>query len=203
MVFACSPCVLALGTPFMRRSAWTVAIGAALFSAVATADQGLVPRLQQHDDRLRFYDVVWNIDPAVASAPASIPLLYNTGYASLSYAGDYPLLGERHDRVVVTVDVDASTESIVRTMRAANLRYAYVPASPSMQPEVVRKYATTWFTLDHVSDVQDGERAGTRRYLFRLRDEPHTAGIRPAASDESDRAAPWFSRAVAGSNEAR
>jgi hypothetical protein len=184
VAFAFLPCALALRTAALRRMTVALTGAAAVFSAVSTADQALIPRTGNHLDRLRFYDIVWNIDPVVASAPESVPLLYHTGFASLSYAGDYPLLGPSHGRQLVTIDGDVSTETIVRTMRNAQLRYAYVPVSPSDRTEVEGRYPATLFAVEHVSEVEGGERAGTRRYLFRLLDGVDRAHARPSTASE-------------------
>jgi len=181
MAFAFLPCALALRTAPFRRVTAGLTAAAALFSAVSTADQALIPRTGSHLDRLQFYDVVWNIDPVVASAPESVSLLYHTGFASLSYAGDYPLLGPSHGRQLVTIDGDVSTDTIVRTMRSAQLRYAYVPASPSVQSEVEGRYPASLFAVEHVSEVDAGERVGTRRYLFRLLDSVDHAKAVPSS----------------------
>jgi hypothetical protein len=169
--FAFLPASLAVGTPRIRRAALLVTGAAALFTALSVVDQGLLPRMRQRMERARFYDDVWSVDPVVAGAPDTEPLLYNTGYALLSYAGDYPLLGPSLRRVLFTVDTDATTDAIVHVMREARVRYAYVPASAASQPEVMRKYAPAYFDLERVSEVPTGERAGTRRYLYRLRDQ--------------------------------
>jgi hypothetical protein len=94
--------------------------------------------------------------------------LYNTGYASLSYAGDYPLLGPALARFLLTVDIDASTQTIVDLMKRYHARYAYVPASPTFQSVVEAKYAPEYFELAHVSTIASGKRVGTKRYLFHL-----------------------------------
>jgi hypothetical protein len=144
---------------------------AAVFSTIVTFDQGLLPRIAEPVDRLRFYDEVWAVDPFVTGWNAREPLLYNTGYASLSYAGDYPLLGPELARVLLTVDTDVSTEAIVSLMKRHGAHYAYVPASPTFQPVVERKYAPDVFEVAHISTVPSGKRAGTKRYLFRLREK--------------------------------
>jgi hypothetical protein len=144
---------------------------AAVFSAMVTLDQGLLPRVVEPVDRAQFYDEVWGVDPFVTGWNAPEPLLYNTGYASLSYAGDYPLLGPALARVLLTVDTDASTQSIVSLMKHHGAHYAYVPASPAFQPVVEGKYPLDVFEVAHVSTVPSGKRAGTKRYLFRLREK--------------------------------
>ena len=152
----------------MRHSAAVLLVIAAVFSAIVTWDQGLAPRTGEPVDRTQFYDEVWAVDPFVSGWNAREPLLYNTGYASLSYAGDYPLLGPALARVLLTVDTDASTQAIIGLMKRHGAHYAYVPASPTFQPVVEAKYAPAFFELAHVSTVSSGKRAGTKRYLFRL-----------------------------------
>jgi hypothetical protein len=104
--------------------------------------------------------------------------LYNTGYANLSYAGDYPLLGPALSRILLTVDTDQSTEAIVDFMKRHRVHYAYVPASPTFQPVVEAKYAQEFFETAHVSTVTSGTRAGTKRYLFHLRETSSVGGKR-------------------------
>jgi hypothetical protein len=81
------------------------------------------------------------------------------------------LLGPSLGRRLFTVDPDASTDDLVRTMRDAHVRYAYVPASPSSLDRVTAKYSPALFEVVHVSEVTSGDRAGTRRYLYRLREQ--------------------------------
>jgi hypothetical protein len=169
--FAFVPIALATGPRRTRRVAIALVAVAAAFTAVSVFDQALIPRARQPLERGRFYDLVWNIDPIVAGGPESEPLLYNTGYANLSYAGDYALLGPGLGRVLLTVDTDATTDLIVRAMQKAGVRYAYVPAGTVNQEQVAAKYGSAFFTLEHVSDVTSGDGAGTKRYLYRLRDE--------------------------------
>jgi hypothetical protein len=154
----------------LRDSAAALFSIAAVFSAIVTFDQVLAPRVAEPIDRARFYDEVWAVDPFVTGWSGREPLLYNTGYASLSYAGDYPLLGPSLARVLLTVDIDASTQAIVELMKRHSARYAYVPASPTFQLVVEAKYAPEYFELAHVSTIASGERAGTKRYLFHLKD---------------------------------
>ncbi len=171
LAFAFLPQALALGSRRARTMALAVTGAAALFTAVAVLDQALLPRARQPLERLRFYDLVWNIDPVVAQTPEREPLLYNTGYANLSYAGDYALLGPALGRRVFTVDRDASTDEIVRMMRDAGVRYAYVPVAEAEREAVAAKYAASTFELEHSSEVLDGDHAGTQRHLYRLREQ--------------------------------
>jgi hypothetical protein len=167
--FAFSPGLLSVLQRRHRQVAIGVIAAAGVFTAVTTASQTLLPRLEERGSRAEFYDDVWNIDPLVAAKPEGEPLVYNTGYASLSYAGDYPLLGPSLGRLLFTVDRDAGTRQIVDLMHRAQVHYAYVPTAPAMQRDVEAKYSSEFFELERVSTVTSGERAGTRRYLFRLR----------------------------------
>jgi hypothetical protein len=169
LAFAFLPGAAALPQRRYRRVALLLLVVVSTFSAAVTVDQGLLPRLSQPGDRAAFYDTAWNVDPVVAALPDREPLLYNTGYASLSYAGDYPLLGRSRQRLLFTVDADISTEQILDLMRRGGVRYAYVPASPDARDDVEAKYATPHFRLERVSIVSGGERAGTSRYLFQIR----------------------------------
>lgn len=162
----------------MRRGAVLVLIAAGAFSALVTLDLGLAPRVGEPADRVQFYDEVWGVDPFVSGRNEPEALLYNTGYANLSYAGDYPLLGPALSRILLTVDTDQSTEAIVDFMKRHGVRYAYVPASPTFQPVVEAKYAQEFFDTAHVSTVTSGTRAGTKRYLFHLRETSSVGGKR-------------------------
>jgi hypothetical protein len=158
----------------MRRGAVLVLIAAGVFSAVVTLDLGLAPRVGEPTDRVQFYDEIWGVDPFVSGRNEPEALLYNTGYANRSYAGDYPLLGPTLSRILLTVDTDVSTETIVDFMKRHGVHYAYVPASPAFQPVVEAKYTRDLFELTHVSIVETGPRAGTKRYLFHLRETSST-----------------------------
>ena len=139
-----------------------------------TLDLGLAPRVGEPTDRVQFYDEIWGVDPFLSGRNEPEALLYNTGYANRSYAGDYPLLGPALSRILLTVDTDVSTEAIVDFMKRHGVRYAYVPASPEFQPVVEEKYAQDFFEVAHVSIVETGPRAGTKRYLFHLRETSST-----------------------------
>lgn len=170
LTFAFVPAAMAAVPRRARALAVGVTTATVLFSALVTFDQILLPRARQDMTRPAFYDAVWNVDPVVAGIAEDEPLLYNTGYASLSYAGDYPLLGPSLGRALFTLDSGADTARIVSMMRDAHVRYAYVPASADAQSRVEATYSSAWFDVAHVSVVASGERQGTRRYLFRLRD---------------------------------
>lgn len=168
--FAFLPASLLAVPRSRRRGAGTVLAAAAICSALVTFDQGLLPLARQPNTRPEFYDRVWNIDPIVAALPEHEGLLYQMGHATLSYAGDYPLLGRSLGRILIPIDAGATTDSVVAIMRRARVRYAYVPASPASQPVIEATYSPSLFRLEHVSTVEEGERSGTRRYLYRLRD---------------------------------
>jgi hypothetical protein len=179
LTFGFLPWTLLVMRRQLRGRAAALVVIAAVFSALVTFDQVLLPRVGEPADRVQFYDEVWGVDPYVTGWNAREPLLYNTGYASLSYAGDYSLLGAALARVLLTVDTDATTQSIVELMKRHGARYAYVPASPTFQPEVEGKYRQEFFEVAHMSTVPSGKRAGTKRYLFRLRETS------PAATAET------------------
>ncbi|MEJ7811829.1 MAG: hypothetical protein WKG32_15565 [Gemmatimonadaceae bacterium] len=168
--FAFLPASLLAVPRSRRRGAGAVLAAAAICSALVTFDQGLLPLARQPNTRPEFYDRVWNIDPIVAALPEHEGLLYQMGHATLSYAGDYPLLGRSLGRILIPIDAGATTDSVVAIMRRARVRYAYVPASPASQPVIEATYSPSLFRLEHVSTVEEGERSGTRRYLYRLRD---------------------------------
>lgn len=168
--FAFLPWALLTVPRRLRAAAGVVLIIAAVFSAIVTLDRALMPRAAEPLERAQFYDRIWNVDPALAAWDAPERLLYNTGYASLSYAGDYPLLGPSLKRVLLTVDASVPAQAIIGLMKRHGVRYAYVPASPRSQELVEAKYTTDVFELKHMSTVTEGKRKGTRRYLFRLKD---------------------------------
>jgi hypothetical protein len=169
LAFAFVPWTLVFIPRRLRQAALVVVVIAGGFSALVTVDAALRPRVRQPADRARFYDQVWGIDPAVAGRPGSDAILYNTGYANLSYAGDYPLLGPDLTRRLLTVDANVSTSDIVALMRRQGVSYAYVPAASADQDIVRAKYDARLFDLDHVSTVSSSDGSQTLRYLFRLR----------------------------------
>jgi len=167
--FAFLPYAL-LATPRRARSlAGAVLAAAAGFSALVTADQVLRPLARQPTGRWEFYDQVWGLDSVVAAMPEGQGILLHTGYANLTYPTYYPLLGASFGRLVIPVDVDTPADSIVARMRRAGVRYAYVAALPASLRLVESLYGPAHFDLVRVSTVEDGWRAGTRRYLFRLK----------------------------------
>jgi hypothetical protein len=173
--------LLAVPRKHRRAAAWVLG-GAAVFSAAVTADQALKPDGQQPTGRAEFYDRVWGVDSVAASLPEDQALLSHTGYAILSYAADYPLLGPGVGRKLISIDGELSTDSIIGIMRPRGIRYVYVPAAPAAQDRIAAMYPHDRFDLIHSSIVSEGERRGTRRYLFRLRepvDHPPAAPARP------------------------
>lgn len=151
-----------------RAIACGVLGAAACFSGMVTADQVLRPLALAPTGRWEFYDRVWGIDSTVAMLPEREGILYHTGHAKLSYAGDYPLLGPSLGRIIASLDSVIPTDSIVETMRRQGFRYAYVPAAPEAQAAVEAMYSPPRFELVHASVVTTGDRSGTRRYLYRL-----------------------------------
>lgn len=139
---------------------WRLTVGVAAIGALGVSLVGL---------STEFYEHVWGVDAAVASRPDVDALLYHTGYAPFSYAGDYPLLGPQLSRTLLVVDAGISTRDIVSLMQRADVRHAYVPVSASAQARVEALYDPRFFDLAHVSTSGSGETAGTTRYLFRLR----------------------------------
>ena len=152
-----------------RRIGSGLFAAAAIFSTMVTFDQALLPLAQEPMARLEFYDRVWGIDPQVISLPENEGVLLHTGYSTYTYPAFYPLLGQSQTRIVVCVDTEATTDSIIATMRRNNLRYAYVTAAPKFQATVEQIYNQSQFALVHLSTVNEkGLRSGTRRYLYRL-----------------------------------
>jgi hypothetical protein len=141
---------------------------AAIFSALVTFDQALLPLARQPNTLSEFYDRVWGVDPVVAALPEHEGLLHHTGYGPprTDYAAYYPLLGRSLRRVVVPVDTEATTDSIVAGMHSAGVRYAYVAALPESWEAVEATYDGSHFELIHMSMIEVGERSGARRYLY-------------------------------------
>jgi hypothetical protein len=152
-----------------RRLAVLVTAAAAAFSALVTLDQGLRPLARAPVGRAEFYDRVWNIDSVAAGLPSGERLLSHTGFARLSYAGDYPLLGPSLGRLLYVIDGDQPTDSIVAVMRRSGIRYAYLPAGPDATGAVSRMYPTGRFELVHRSSGTGEKLGDVTRYLFRLR----------------------------------
>jgi hypothetical protein len=152
-----------------RRVGGGLLAAAAIFSTLVTFDQAFLPLAQEPMARLEFYDRVWGVDPRAVSLPENEGILLHTGHATYTYPAFYPLLGPSQTRVVVCVDTEATTDSIIATMRRNNLRYAYVTAAPKFQATVEQIYNRSRFALVHVSTVDEGGlRKGIRRYLYRL-----------------------------------
>jgi hypothetical protein len=152
-----------------RRFAGALLAVAATFSALVTVDQALIPLARQPMGRWEYYDRVWGVDSTVAALPEINGLLVHTGFANYTYAAYYPLLGRGFSRVVIPVDVEVTTDSIVAQMRRAGARYAYVVALPASRTVVESIYDPARFDLVHLSTVEEGWRRGTRRYLYRLK----------------------------------
>jgi hypothetical protein len=152
-----------------RRAAVAMVAVAAVFSALVTLDQGLRPLARAPAGRAEFYDRVWNVDSVAAGLPEKERLLSHTGFARLSYASDYPLLGRSLDRLLYVVDGDLPTDSIVAVMRRSGIRYAYLPAGPGAMEAVSRMYPASRFDLVHQSPGSGEKLEDVRRYLFRLR----------------------------------
>lgn len=155
-----------------RRQRWMgallVACGA-LLSTMITFQQALIPFAAQTNTRAEFYDQVWAVDPIVQSLPETEGILYHTGFAPIisQYAGYYPLLGRGLSRVVVPVDLETTTtDAIAARMSAAQVRYAYVVASPAFQAEVQALYPSSRFELVHRSAIILGDRIDTRRFAY-------------------------------------
>ena len=171
--FAFLPWALAAVPTKRRELAFRLVAGAAVFSALVTVDQALLPFARQPTDRLEFYDRTWGVDPFVANLPETEPVLHNTGYAPSmpEYAAYYPLLGPTQSRRVIPVDAEGTTEYLVAQMQAGRARYAYVVASPEYHETVERLYDPAHFTLVHQSVITRGEKSGARRFLFRSMNE--------------------------------
>jgi hypothetical protein len=156
--------------PYRHWGAAVLGAGA-VFSAAVTLDTALLPRWREPADRAAYYGEVWGIDPRLTTQDEPTVLLYHMGYANLSYAGDYPLLGPSLDRALYTMDAGASTGDVVGLMRRFGVQFAYVPASGDAMSQVVATYQPEHFELVHRSRVESGPLAGTFRSLFRLRTE--------------------------------
>jgi hypothetical protein len=152
-----------------RAGAGAVIVAAAVFSAVVTINQALLPAARQPGARTAFYAQAWGVDPAVLTLPEDVGLLYNTGYGPYTYPAYYPLLGSMHRRTVIELDRDATPAVIAATMKRAGVAYAYVVSSAQAMATVEQSYDPRLFTLVYASVVDAGELAGTRRYLYVLR----------------------------------
>jgi hypothetical protein len=152
-----------------RLATWLIG-AAAIFSAAVTADQGLRPLSREPSARSEFYERVWGVDSAVAGLPEDQRLLSHTGFAQLSWAADYALLGPHQGRTLITIDGALPTDSIVGIMRSHRIRLVYVPADPESQAQIAAMYPRDRFELLRASMVTEGDRRGIRRYLLRLRE---------------------------------
>jgi hypothetical protein len=156
-----------------RWFAATLLAVAAIFSALVTFDQALLPFAREPVSRLEFYDQVWGIDPAVLSLPASEGLLSQTGYAPdlPEYAVYYPFLDVTLNRLVLPVDRGTTTNSIITMMHQSGIHYAYVAASPEFRSAVETLFDSHYFELVSESSVVRGELIAARRTLFRSANE--------------------------------
>ena len=160
--------LLAVPRP-QRRVGGMLLAAAAIFSVSVTFDQVLLPQARQPNARAEFYNTVWGVDPMVASLPETEGLLLHTGYAKYTYPAYYPLLGPSRSRLVIPVDIETPTNSIVASMRRAGVQYAYVATLPESRTTVEAIYGGSEFELVHMSIVNEGWTSGTRRYLYRLK----------------------------------
>lgn len=169
LTFAFVPWTL-LAVPRPQRRYATVLIGVvALFSALVTFDQALLPLAQQPTDRASFYDQVWAVDPVADSLPERDGVLLETGYAPAipEYAAYYPLLGPNQTRLVIPVDGEDRTAAILSLMREAGVRYAYIAVGADQRSIVERTYNSAYFELVHASAVVPGALNGARRHLYK------------------------------------
>ena len=156
--------------PRRQRALGAVVLAAAGgYSAAVTLDQGLRPLASFDGSRAAYYEAEWGIDSVAAGLPPGDGLLYHTGYAHRSYAGDYPLLGPSQGRSLTVIDGVLPADSIASLMRGLRLRYAYVPVREADDAIVRGMYPADRFDLVHSSSFDRGHWATTRRYLFRLR----------------------------------
>ena len=165
-----------------RRLGAVVLGAAAIFSALVTLTQGLVPSARHPTARAEFYDRVWGVDPVASSLPPDEGLLHYTGYGlpSSDYAAFYPLLGSsQRGRRVVEVDASPrdSAESIAATMRRARIRFAYVSATPQFRAAVRRTYNAEYFRLVRESAIVVGDYTAARRYVYRATALSDPSGI--------------------------
>jgi hypothetical protein len=155
-----------------RPLAAVLLASAALFSVAVTFDQAVLPLARLPVDRAGFYDRLWAVDPTTVSLPERDGILQVTGYGNerVDYASTYPLLGSSQHRMLVPLDasgIRGSRAVVLRRMRAAGVRYAYVTAVPEHRAEVQRLFAAPAFRLVHASTVIQAELIGARRHLFR------------------------------------
>jgi hypothetical protein len=172
--------LLAVRRP-QRRVGGMLLAAAAVFSAWVTFDQALLPLARQPSIRAEFYDRVWGVAPVVAALPEHEGLLHHTGYGPprSDYAAYYALLGPSRSRVVIPVDTEATSDSIVASMRRAGVRYAYVVALPEARAAVEALYEASRFELVHLSIIEPGERWGARRHFYQSAGEVSgSSGIR-------------------------
>ena len=161
-----------LGVPRAHRRVAALVLGvAAVYSAAVTLDQGVRPLAVLSPSRAAFYELEWGIDSVAAGLPDRDGLLYHTGWAHRSYAGDYPLLGPTQRRTIAVIDGVHPPDSIAHTMRRLELRYAYVPVRVEDDSTVRSMYPPDRFLLTRTAPLDRGLWKHTRRYLFELRGE--------------------------------
>jgi hypothetical protein len=169
-MFAFVPFAL-LSLPRRQRALGSALLAAAgVFSALVTIGQALSPLAKQPTERLAYYEHVWGVDPAAIELADREPILLHTSFAPTTYPALYPLMGRSLDTQVLTIDGEYPTEEILSRMRRHGVRHAYVSVAPDNEEEVRKMYDADRFEIAHVSTVAEGRRAGTRRYLFRLRE---------------------------------
>jgi hypothetical protein len=169
-MFAFVPWALAALPRRQRTLGDGVLAVAGIFSALVTIGQALLPLSKQPRERLAYYEQVWGVDPAAVEMADHEPLLLHTSFASTTYPALYPLMGRSLTNLVLTMDSEFPTEEIVARMRKHGVRHAYVSVAPESEAEVRKMYDPEFFDVAHVSTVTEGRRAGTHRYLFRLRE---------------------------------
>lgn len=171
LAFAFVPFAL-LAVPNRRRTlAVATLIAAAGFSAVVTLEQAIAPLARTPSERAAFYNQVWGVDPLVEALPERVSLVLSTGYGppNTDYAAYAPLLGRHHTRLVLPIDRGevASTDELIRRMRAAHVRYVYAAVEPEWRKAVRSLYEPARFDLVHSSLIEVGAELGARRHLYR------------------------------------
>jgi hypothetical protein len=175
-----------------RRWAVVLVAGMAVFSAIVTVDQALVPLARQPESRVEFYDRVWGVDPFVLGLAEGVPLLWHTGYGHprVQYAAYYPLLGPSAARRVIEMTA-ASTEEVLVAMESNRIQCVYVTATADARETVARIYDKETFDVVHESYIKEesstslrplfktaepSDDAGIARYVFALRQAPGACG---------------------------
>lgn len=172
LAFAFVPWTLALLRGRTRAAGIAVLAAAALFSALVTINQGLLPFAREPIARTAFYDRVWGVDPVASSLPRRDGVLIDTGYGpgSSDFTAYYPMLGDSlSPRHVVQIDqsLRRSTATIVALMRRDRLRFAYMTVNPDRRAAVHALYTDKYFKLLRVSGIKVGKQIAARRWLYR------------------------------------